>query len=245
MEVRNITYLLRRNLGNYEHCEIKLDATLDEGENSWEAITTLKAEAYNALYATDLGKTQVVHDPAFEKTEKWQATGKTKDGGTIVNMANKGEPKATANFDNYNGQEVPPVITKEMKEEKPKRTRTTKPKDTPATTTAAAEDMEDVESPYKATDKGAGEDLLAEDTGRPEGSSGGKKTAPFISYDRAVKEHRSTFAAHLNQAHPRWKVVKTKEELDKISSTLTGKPFMDAEGNILESFKQETASYFQ
>jgi len=49
MRIKEIRYLRRKNLGNYQHEEIELVAHLDDDSNTEQAIAQLKKEAREAL----------------------------------------------------------------------------------------------------------------------------------------------------------------------------------------------------
>jgi uncharacterized membrane-anchored protein YjiN (DUF445 family) len=52
MKITTITYMERKNKGNYEHEELSASANVDDGENSTFAMLTLKDAVHNALYGT-------------------------------------------------------------------------------------------------------------------------------------------------------------------------------------------------
>jgi hypothetical protein len=49
MIIGTISYLERKNLGNYEHIEMSANAVLDEGENFDVAMAELRSKIHNAL----------------------------------------------------------------------------------------------------------------------------------------------------------------------------------------------------
>jgi len=53
MKIKQVRYLRRKNLGNYQHEEIELVAELDNDSNVEEAIAQLKKEAREALDIPD------------------------------------------------------------------------------------------------------------------------------------------------------------------------------------------------
>lgn len=199
MEIKTISYTLRKNLGNYEHEELAASATLKEGEEEFKAMLHLKSLVHMALNGESTiysGKSLV--QEVLEKME----TGSEVEG------------------------DVPPQIPKEAQEEKPKRTRTTKAKETPK------EEMEEVTSPFK--------DIPAEE----EAPKATKPPKGTVMYDKEVKEHRSRLATYLGTHHAGWQTKRGKDEIAKFSHGLHGKPFEDAKGNMLDSFKAELAEFF-
>jgi hypothetical protein len=125
-------------------------------------------------------------------------------------------------------------VVEEVKEEKPKKAKKEKVEKSksekmadvvegvevpPVIPAAEVEEMETVESPYKAS----------------------KNT---VIYDLKNKDHRDRLAAYLNKTYPAWK-SKPKEQLLAMSQELSGKPFEDSNGSMLDSFKNILSSYFE
>lgn len=155
--------------------------------------------------------------------------------------------------------EIPPPIPEEARAkpaetvEAPKK-RTASPKASKssaakgATTTtstapvieksATEDEWETVESPYVASKSGEpvteDADVLA---GKAEVEQETVVETPHIKYDKSIAEHRSTLAAYLTKHHPNWKTGRTAP--GEMSGKLTGKPFLDMKGNVLESFNEE------
>lgn len=245
-DVRTVQYMLRRNLGNYEHEEITLSGAVRDGADPMYAVNHLKTLAYTALYAAPEVKAeaiaQVLKTPVVAE-----------EGLVKHNVKLSDEPKAEATFlkttkeaaptyprSEVPGEVPPPIPQEAMVEEKPKRTRKAKEK--------VEEEMIEVESPYKAHPS-----EKSEEPKKVESAVVGKveekvqkalKTTPHISYDRTIKEHRSTFATYLNTNHKGWQTKKPQDLIVTFSTGLHGKPFMDQKGNILDSFKAELAAFF-
>lgn len=258
VEVRTVQYMLRRNLGNYEHEEITLSGQVKDGADPMYAVDHLKALAKFALYAESEVKqeaiAQVLKTPVVAESpkkglveHKVKLADSPKAEATFVKGADEPAPtyaQADGSVSTVPGEIPPPIPQEALTKEEPKakRTRTTKPKAEPK------EEMEEVESPYKAhpsekKSEEPKEEVKAEVVAGEEKVKKNKAT-PHISYDRNVKEHRSTLATYLNTNHKGWQTKKPQDEIVKFSSDLHGKEFMDTKGNILDSFKTELSGFF-
>lgn len=244
-DVRTVQYMLRRNLGNYEHEEIVLSGSVRDGADPMYAVNHLKTLAKMALYAEPQYKEEAIAKALTEAPKtiahKVKLADEPKAEATFVKGADEeapSYPQADGTTSSVPG-EIPPPIPQEAKA---KRTRTTKPKE-------EKEEMIPVESPFKAHSSEKSEEPKEEkkEVKQPAGETKvekGTKTAPHISYDRTVKEHRSTMATYLNTYHKGWQTKKPQDLIVTFSGGLHGKPFMDAKGNILDSFKAELAEFF-
>jgi hypothetical protein len=121
---------------------------------------------------------------------------------------------------------IPPeeVVKEEVKEEKSKKEK--KPK---------KEKVEEV----KVEAESAPEET-------PEESA--KKTPPkskVVLYSSDIKEHKSIFGGYLAKKYnDAWKTVAPKEDIQKFTSSLNGKEFLDDNGQIVESFLDLVHGFF-
>lgn len=228
MELKTIKYMKRKNLGNYEHEELTLEAVVSEGEDPKDAILFIMNEVNNAL-GFDV---KVAPTPT---------------------AAPKEEVKKDALED---GQAIPPVIP-ETKVEKPKsapRTRNAKAKaeetskeGTPSEDTGATSSSNESTTVSKS-DTGTSKENVVKDKVLDKN---------VVIYDASVKEHRSRFATYLAATFPNWTPdkkfgkdvstpAKEKYAADIIvfSKGLNGKPFEDQKGIMLESFKNNITQFF-
>lgn len=138
--------------------------------------------------------------------------------------------------------DIPPPIPAEAKvKEESKKKRT---KAAPKTAPKTDDEWEEVSSPYTAQKSEGLKEVVEEVVAEVVEKVAEVETTPHIKYDKGITEHRSTLATYLTQNHPTWKTVLSKDQIGKLSTDLTGKPFMDVKGNILESFKAEVALAF-
>jgi hypothetical protein len=63
----------------------------------------------------------------------------------------------------------------------------------------------------------------------------------LISYNRDLDTHRQLLSSYLTKNFPAWK---TKEGIKEFSASLVGKSFLDADGNVVESFKVLLSNFF-
>lgn len=168
-------------------------------------------------------------------------------------------PKATATFVKgkdepapaYDREVPPPIpaeaqVSAETAPEKPK-SRARKPAEAksvnagPVVAPAEENEWEEVKSPYaKGEESAAG---TKADSGKVVEKVGKVVETPHVKYDKTIKEHRSTLATYLNEHHAVWKTLGT-EFISKLTTDLTGTPFLDSKGNILPEFKSEVALNF-
>jgi pyruvate-formate lyase len=104
MKIQTITYMQRKNLGNYEHAEISASAVITEGEDEADAVIKLMAYVDSALNkeikAIAAPVEAVVETAPVETAVKEKKTRSKKSKEEVV--------EAT---DSFNGQDIPQVIT--------------------------------------------------------------------------------------------------------------------------------------
>jgi hypothetical protein len=204
MKIDTIGYTEKFNKGNYESVEVSFNAALSEGESAVDALHTLKNLAHNFFHTMNQpqGKNVPTDDKRTleqikaEETAKVESPKAEETKKAAPSRRKKAEVKEEPKHEVQDGQEVPPVIP-----------------------TPAAEEMEEVESPFQV----------------PKGA---------VMYDLTIKDHRDRFAAYLTKTYPTWK-TKGKEFLLAMSNELSGKAFEDGKGVMLDSFKNIISGYFE
>jgi hypothetical protein len=222
MNITTIKYLKRKNLGNFEHEEISVEAVLTEGEDSAAALHQLKEFVASALNGEVVAPSKITVEAPKEETKKTAPRTRT------TKPAQEAAPKDTLE----NGQTIPPVIPQE--EDKGENAGG-------ASTVVGKVDTQNV-STLEQKESVAGAGVVGKG---------------IVAYDSSVKEHRSRFANYLNTTYPKWtpdvkfgkedkSAEKTKyaSEVTAFSKGLHGKPFEDAKGNMLDSFKAELETFF-
>jgi len=68
-----------------------------------------------------------------------------------------------------------------------------------------------------------------------------KKESPSLPYNRDLDTHRQLLSSFLNKNHPSWK---TAEGVKEFSMGLVGKPFLNADGAVVESFAKLLSDFF-
>lgn len=101
MKIETITVMQRKNLGNYEHLEISASAKVEEGEQAFTAMLSLKTLVQAALEA----KAGEISTPAPVVEE------------VIAPVVKEKKPKAKKEKSVEIEQEVPPVIQEPKKKE--------------------------------------------------------------------------------------------------------------------------------
>lgn len=175
MELKGLEYLRRKNLGFYEHEELKVEATLEAKENAHNAFTELKTFVENCLGITQDHKEQLklpIEEQVIKK-EKVEEVVK---------------------------EEVVKEAVVEEVAEKPKKEKKPKAELKPET--------------------------------RPN-----KRIKKEVNYDRFNEVHKKVLGTFLDATFPRWRKPEYLGMAVKASEALNGSPFLDNEGEILESFK--------
>lgn len=66
-----------------------------------------------------------------------------------------------------------------------------------------------------------------------------KKAVKETNYDRTLDTHKNLLGQFLDKSYPKWRVSENLKKASEASKALSGTPFLDADGEILESFKAE------
>ncbi len=120
MKIETISVMQRKNLGNYEHIEISASAKVEDGEEAFAAILSLKTIIHAALEGKAQEKkeelpVEVPQEPELVDPVKEETPVRAKRGPKA-----KVKPVTTETVDAFNGQDIPPVIPEEAKKPKSK-----------------------------------------------------------------------------------------------------------------------------
>ena len=200
-----VEYAYRKNMGNYEHAELKITGTFKGKEDRLEVVSDLIEFVGQALD----------HSGPFAKKE--------------------GEVKAKVK-----------VETKTNPREKEvEETATTTKTETTTATTAKGEKRENKgkqEESNEKDDKASSEKSEGKGEQKAESKSDGKKRGinKNTKYDRKLDAHRNLFGSFLDEARPNWRDKDTIKKASEVSAKLheEGVDFLDANGDILDSFKE-------
>jgi hypothetical protein len=67
------------------------------------------------------------------------------------------------------------------------------------------------------------------------------KEVPAIPYNRDLDTHRQLLSSYLNNHHRSWK---TAQGVKEFSMSLVGKPFLNIDGEVVESFSKLLSDFF-
>jgi pyruvate-formate lyase len=104
MKIQTITYMQRKNLGNYEHAEISASAVITEGEDEADAVIKLMAYVDAALNK----EIKAIAAPVEAVVETAPVETAVKEKKTRSKKSKEEGVEAT---DSFNGQDIPQVIT--------------------------------------------------------------------------------------------------------------------------------------
>jgi hypothetical protein len=104
MKIQTITYMQRKNLGNYEHAEISASAVITEGEDEADAVIKLMAYVDAALNK----EIKAIVAPVETVVEAAPVETAVKEKKTRSKKSKEEVVEAT---DSFNGQDIPQVIT--------------------------------------------------------------------------------------------------------------------------------------
>lgn len=180
---KSVRYLLRKNLGNYEHHELEVTDVIESGKDGKSVVSALMSFVSSALAGefSDKPSTKpAAEKPASDKVEK---------------------PKAEKPAPVETKTEEKVEVTKPV--EKPQEEKKEEPKKAPAET--------------KKTARGASKNT---------------------KYDNAFDPHKKLLGAFLDANVPGWKKADVLEKCKATSKGMVGQDFLDADGEVLESFKK-------
>lgn len=204
MKIETIYFLERVNKGNYEHCELSATAKVEDGEDAKTAMLALKT-LVNAALVGKVADMQATVTPVTASKD-----------AALAAMAMVAGPKDNWFVDKLGERRFHTL--KEVKEEKPKQTRTRKAKEEVVPAPVVEAVVEEVKEAPKAKKS---------------------KIAPYGADNKAVLQ------SYLTQKYGEaWKTCKSRDEIIAFTSKLPGRDFLDEEGNIVESFIKHISSFF-
>lgn len=210
-----ITYTKRHNEGNYNHSELTVTATIEEGEDVLKVIQSLKTLVLEAL----TGEVKTETTTHVEKMELKPLGNEPVATANIVKEKAAPRTRAAKPKDvTEEGQAIPPVIPQEA---------------------APSENAGGTSQVVGRVDTANVTSIQSE---KPKASSPVNKAV--VAYDSTVKEHRSRFATYLGTNFPKWKTCQPEEAIRTFSRNLHGKPFEDTKGNMLPEFKADIETFF-
>lgn len=142
-------------------------------------------------------------------------------------------------------REVPPPIPEEVQEAVKEEIKAKKKASKKTSKKVDEDEMEEVPSPYKKYEsEESGKSVAGKVIDKVKEVVNAVVETPHIKYDINKPEHKSTLASYLTSNHAGWQTSKPREEIKHFSQSLNGKPFLSIKGEVLDSFKEELASFF-
>lgn len=216
MKATEIRFTRRFNLGDYEHEEYTLVARIDENEDIQEVTEELKSAVLEAFK----GKAEETKTKIKEK--KNARTAKARD--TDDEDSNEGaEPEGNESTDGESPDD----------DEAPDSKDSDNADD-------STDDGETTDSDVKTKGKSKGAEKGAEKgakKGKSESTSGKKYRSKAQDYNREIEQHKEIFSGVLKSVNPDWKKSEaSKNKAKEVSQKMEGKEFLDANGEVLDSF---------
>lgn len=197
----------RFNTGEYEFEEYTLSAEPDAKESGVKVLTALKKDILEAFVGEES-----TSDKKTEKKEKKNAKSRS-SGSDNDDEETESEEAEESDGDGAENDEA-----------------------------ADAEDSDD--SDGESENDGAEEDDEKESSAKSKKEKGakGKGGKKYVkkpqAYNRSIEQHKEIFSGVLRSVSPDWKKSDaTKAKAKKASENLEGEPFLDENGDVLESFK--------
>jgi len=213
----------RYNTGDYEYEEHTLVAAVDDKESGSVVLVEMKKQI-NEAFVGAVGVKQEEEEASEEPKAK---------KGKKSNV--KGKPSVTNDEDKSFGDPAEEVAGDEV--ESVEDDEATDNEDGDASDNSS-EDAEGSEEDSGSEDEGDDE----EEEAKPVKANAAKvsRKAKPQAYDREVEQHKRIFSSVLRSVAPEWnKTEGSKVLAKKASVAMGGKPFLDADGEVLESFVSE------
>jgi hypothetical protein len=231
--MKALRFVRRRNLGPYEHSELEIHDSVEDGENAVAKIKETMDLVKDALYGTGPFASSEATPAAATPAKETPAT-PAKEKTTTALPKNKTTEKTTATTATPDKKEdaLATATQTEMplkeKEEPAANGKETSAKETPAKEAPAKETATAAAAPAKDTKASAPETKVK------------VKATKATLYDRELDAHKNQVGLWLDKAIPDWRTPAQLAKCSKASKALTGKiDLLDGNGEILESFKEK------
>lgn len=216
----------RFNTGDYNHEEYTLGAVVDERETGTEVLVELKKQIHEAFTGevSAVGAENPTTTKPAKKADKKEEKKNVKGKPSNTDDENTDDEDST---EEASGDEDESTLDDEAAVSEDGDDSD----DSSETSDDSAEDEQEEEAkPAKSSKSSSGK----------EGSGKKKFKQRAQNYDRTIEQHKEIFSKLLGLVAPDWKKSDvTKARAKKTSESLAGKPFLDENGDTLESFKSE------
>lgn len=238
MKVLGATYERTFNLGDFNSEKIGLSAELQKGEEAVEVIAELKKlvmQAHGEEASTESSEEE------SEQEEESTSTKKSKKKAKKASKT-KGKKNGKSNSDSNDDDEDGADESEEDESDDGESSDDDEASDDEADDDGDSEsDDDESESEDDEDEKPKGKKSKGGKKGsdkKAKSKKGGKRNKPQ-TYDRENENHKEIFSKVLRSVDPDWK--KTDKGLargKKASQEMEGHDFLDAEGEVLESFTE-------
>lgn len=210
MKVTEAKFTRRFRLADYEHEEYTVSAIVEDKDDVGEVIGELK----ESVLAAFTGKAEETKT----KEKKNARTAKARD--TDDEDSNEGaEPEGNESTDGESSDD----------DEAPDSKDSDNADD-------STDEGETTDSDVKTKGKSKGAEKGAK-KGKSESTSGKKYRSKAQDYNREIEQHKEIFSGVLKSVNPDWKKSEaSKNKAKEVSQKMEGKEFLDANGEVLDSF---------
>lgn len=243
-KIVEVKYGKKFNLGNYESEEISVVAVPEENESVSDLVETLKAEVHAAQAGVKTFKSEPLKTSASEKVEKGNTAGVKKPDKkpkAVKPTEPEEETEEIADVDTDNIEteeevvvvdeddietgEEEEVVVDEEEEVVPAPKTSPKTSSKPSATTKTSVKPGQKTTPSTSTTTTKTEDKK-------------KLRVKETTYSRVDETHKMLVGEILDENFPNWR-VKLKAVTIQASKDMQGKEFLDKNGNVLNSFKDQ------
>ncbi len=213
MKLNEAKYTRRFNTGEYEFEEYTLSVIADENDDGKELLTELKAEVI-AAHTNDPKKKE-------DKENGKSSSSKHNSKGT------KSAAKSNEGADD-----------KSSEDDEATNTEADDSSDSESETSESSEASEGDESSDSEEDTSSSKSSSKSKSAKSEKASGKKFKKSPQHYNRGIEQHKEIFGRVYTTINPDWKKKEeTKKQAKSISEELEGEPFLDENGEVVDSFK--------
>lgn len=222
-------YTKRFNTGEYQYEEITLVAAVDPKESGVVVLTEMKTQINEAFTGEAAGDDE--QETKTAKAGKGKKNGKGKSNSSNDEDEDEQDSDEETGTDEDEGSDDDEASDDEDGDDS----------DDSSDDSESEEDSEEDsdEGSSKSSKKGkSSKGAKSSKAGKAEGGKKFKKKPQ--NYDRGIEQHKDIFSKVLGLVSPDWKktdasVAKAK----KVSESMEGKSFLDANGEVIAEFKAE------
>lgn len=222
MRITEVSYLRRRNLGNYEHEEIQMGAVLEQDDSARDCLGSIRNLVEAEMSIAGAAATYSMTFPSS-------------GGNQDSSQSTKGEKSEPEIGGTSESQVKAPI--KEKATRKPKAAKETLVADTAPSQGVVINHVPENSEPEQTTEAVPAEVAPV----APPKEDKPKRTLRKAGtpYARENELHKKLVGELLDREFPGWKRSELFAKAKAASVSMAGSEFLDAEGLILEAFKAE------